>query len=502
MSLKKVNDPEKNLKELELVIAKDVFEAEVFKVYKKNVSKINVPGFRKGKAPKNIIEKMYGKGVFYEDALNNLIPMEYQKAVEESGIEPVAQPEISVGEITEEGVEITAKVYVKPEIEVTSYKNLPAEKVVRTVTDADVDRDVEAARERNSRLIEVTDRAAALEDTANIDYLGKVDGVAFEGGQANGHDLKLGSGQFIPGFEDQIVGHKIGETFDVNVKFPEEYHAEELKGKDAVFTVTLNALKVKELPALDDEFAKDVSEFDTLAEYKADVKAKIEKRYNDAAENAVSEQLFDALIANVNGDIPSVMFDQETDSMVNDYAYRMQSQGIDLDMYFKYTGTTLEDLKAQMKPQAERQVKVRLALEKVVELENITPSEQDIEDEYKAIADAYKMDLEKVKQTLEVDAVKKDLAMRKASDFIKENAKVTEVSAEEKAAKAEKPKKSTKTAKSETAPKTAKTAKAENAETAPKKKTTKAAPKAEADDQKAEKPKTTRKKKTETEDNK
>ncbi|MBE6689469.1 MAG: trigger factor [Ruminococcaceae bacterium] len=490
MSLKKVNNPEKNVAELELFIAKDVFEAEVLKVYKKNAPKINVPGFRKGKAPKSIIEKMYGKGVFYEEALNNLIPGEYDAAVKESGIEPVAQPEISAVDMTDEGVELTAKVFVKPEINVTAYKGLEAEKVVRTVTDADVDREVDMARERNSRLIEVTDRAAAMDDTANIDYLGKVDGVAFEGGEAKGHDLKLGSGQFIPGFEEQIVGHNIGETFDINVKFPEEYHAEELKGKDAVFTVTLNALKVKELPALDDEFAKDVSEFDTLAEYKADVKAKIEKRYNDAAEGAVAEQLYDALIANIEGEIPQVMFDQEVDSMVNDYAYRMQSQGIDLDMYFKYTGTTIDDLKTQMKPGAERQVKVRLALEKLVALENITPSDEDVEAEYKTVAEAYKMEIEKVKEALDVETVKKDLAMRKASDFLKENAKITEVSAEEK---------------EKAAKEAAEKAKAEKP--APKKRTTtkktaeKTEAKAEGEAEKAEKPKTTRKKKTETEDN-
>lgn len=471
MSLKNVNKPEKNVVELELIIAKDAFEAEILNVYKKNAPKINVPGFRKGKAPKSIIEKMYGKGVFYEDALNNLIPAEYEAAVKESGIDPVAQPEISVGEITDEGVEITAKVYVKPEVEITSYKGLEAEKVIRTVTDEDVDREVNMARERNSRMIEITDRAAAMDDTANIDYLGKVDGVAFEGGEGKGHDLKLGSGQFIPGFEEQIVGHNIGETFDINVKFPEEYHAEELKGKDAVFTVTLNSLKIKELPEPDDEFAKDVSEFDTLAEYKADVKAKIEKRYDDAAENALREQLYDALIANLNADIPEVMFTRETDSMVNDYAYRMQSQGIDMDMYFKYTGTTMDDLKAQMRPQAERQVKVRLALEKIVELENITPTDDEVTEEYKNIADAYKMELARVEEVLEKDTVKKDLAMHKASELIKENAKVTEVSAEEKekaakeAAEKEEKAKKAKTEKAEgDKPKTTRKKKADTAE--------------------------------------
>ncbi|MBQ9922266.1 MAG: trigger factor [Clostridia bacterium] len=489
--LKKTNNPEKNVVELELLIAKDAFEAEVTKVYKKNVPKINVPGFRKGKAPRSIIEKMYGKGVFYEDALNNLIPAEYEAAVKESGIEPVSQPEISVGDITDEGVEITAKVFVKPEVTLKDYKGLEAEKVVKAVTDEDVDREVNMARERNSRLIEVTDRAAAMDDTANIDYLGKVDGVAFDGGAAKGHDLKLGSGQFIPGFEEQIVGHSIGETFDVNVKFPDEYHAEELKGKEAVFTVTLNALKVKELPELDDEFAKDVSEFDTLDEYKADVKAKIEKRYADAADGALIEQLYDALIANMEADIPEAMFEQEVGGMVNDYAYRMQSQGIDLDMYFKYTGTTIDDLKAQMKPQAERQVKVRLALEKLVELEKIEPSDDDIAAEYKAIAEAYKMEVEKVEEALEKDAVKKDLALRKASDFIKENAKVTEVSAEEKEAKMK--------AEAEKAEKAAKKAKTEKAEGEEKPKTTR---KKKTDTEKAEaegeeKPKTTRKKKTE-----
>ncbi|MBQ9940306.1 MAG: trigger factor [Clostridia bacterium] len=493
MSLKNTKTTEKNTVELEFVIAKETFEAEVLKVYKKNAPKINIPGFRKGKAPKSIIEKMYGKGVFYEEALNNLIPAEYEAAVKESGIEPVAQPEISVGDITDEGVEITAKVFVKPEVSLKSYKGLEAEKVVKKVTDEDVDRDVNAARERNSRMIDITDRAAAMDDTANIDYLGKVDGVAFDGGAAKGYDLKLGSGQFIPGFEDQIAGHNIGETFDVNVKFPEEYHAEELKGKDAVFTVTLNALKVKQLPELDDEFAKDVSEFDTLAEYKADVKAKIEKRYNDAADSAVMEKIYDALIANVEADIPQAMFDQEVDGMVNDYAYRMQSQGLDLDTYFKYTGTTINDLKAQMKPQAERQVKVRLALEKVVELEKIEPTEEDITAEYKAIADAYKMEIEKVQEALEKDAVKKDLAMRKASEFIKDNAKITEV-AEEKKETAKPKAKTTKKA----AEKTAEKAEEKTSDTAEKPKTTRKKkteePKAEGE----EKPKTTRKKKTET----
>jgi trigger factor len=446
MSLKNVNKPEKNVAELEILIEKADFDAAVMNVYKRMVGKISIPGFRKGKAPKGIIEKHYGKGVFYEDALNDLLPDALAAAVSDSGVEVVSAPDIEVGDINEEGVSIKVKYFTKPVIELKQYKGLVAEKVIREVSEDEVNQDVDNARKRNARNIEVTDRPAQLEDTVTMDYSGSVDGEKFEGGTAQGHRLKLGSGQFIPGFEEQIVGHSVGDEFDVNVTFPAEYHAEDLKGKVAVFAVKLHKIEYEELPALDDEFAKDVSEFDTLVAYKADVKARIEERNNQAADAQVEDQLMDTLRANMEGDIPACMFENEIDSMARDYEQRMQAQGIDMKMYFKYTGMDEKSFREQFKEHAEKQVKNRLALEKVVQLEGIQVTAEEVEEEYGKIAAAYGLEAAAVKGQISEELLKKDVAIRKAVDWVKAEANITEkpyeaLVAEEDAEKTGSPKK-------------------------------------------------------------
>ena len=423
MALIKCEKIEKNAVELTLSIAKDSFEDAIKKVYKKKVGKINVPGYRPGKAPMGIIEKMYGKGVFYEDAIDMLLPEAYESAVKEADITPVSRPEFDIESI-EGDVVLKAKVYVKPEVEIEDYVGLKAEKKVEPVTDEQVDHEILHVRERNAREVEITDRPAALEDTVKIDYEGFVDGVPFEGGKGEGHDLKLGSGQFIPGFEDQIVGKNIGDEFDVNVTFPTEYHAKELAGKPAVFKTKLHAITVSELPAEDDEFAKDVSEFDTLAEYKADIKAKMEKRNDQRADSEVEGQLADALIAKLQGEIPEPMIETEIDNMLYDYEQNMRAQGLDMATYLKYTGMKIEDMRAQFKPNAERQIKLRLAFEKIAEKENLEVTDEKLEEEYKQLAEAYNMDVEKIKASLPADMMKTDLILKVAADFVKEHAEI------------------------------------------------------------------------------
>ena len=425
MSLTKSEMIEKNQYELQFSVDKATFDAAVDKVYRKQVKSISVPGFRKGKAPKSIIEKMYGTGVFYEDAINDLIPAAYTEALEESKLEAVSQPEFDVVSIDENGLVLSAKVFVKPEVEIKDYAGIEVEKNVVAVTDEDVNKEIQVIRERNSREIEVTDRAAEMGDTTVIDFEGFCDGVAFEGGKGTDYSLKLGSGSFIPGFEEQVAGKNIGEEFDVNVTFPEEYHAADLAGKPAVFKVTIHSITNVELPELDDDFAKDVSEFDTFDEYKADLKAKIEKRHEAAANNAVEDKLVDALIEKLEADIPEPMFVEETENFVRDYDNRLRSQGLDLGTYFKYTGLTLDNLREQMRPQAERQVKARLALEKIAELENLEATEEDINGEYENIANAYGVELEQVKASIDAEAIAADMKVKKAMDLVKEKAVVT-----------------------------------------------------------------------------
>lgn len=419
--------------ELHFSVEQSVFEAACERAYKKEVGKINIPGFRKGKAPRAMIEKMYGKGFFYDTALNEILPEAYESAVKEAGIDPVAQPEIDVLSLDENGVVFTAKVFVKPEVKIEGYFGIEVSKEVAPVTEDEINHELELVRERNSREIDANDRPAELGDTAVIDFEGFVDGVAFEGGKGEDYALKLGSGQFIPGFEEQIVGHNIDEEFDVNVTFPAEYHAEDLAGKASVFKVKLHALTKVELPELDDEFAKDVSEFDTLDEYKADLKAKIEKRHENAAESAVDGQLMDALIEQLEAEIPEAMFETEAENFVRDYDNQLRMQGLDLKTYFQYTGMTLETLRAQFRPQAEKQVKARLALEKIAELENLNASEDDINGEYARIAEAYGIEVEQVKASIDSEFIAADMKVKLALDAVKEHMVVK--AAKKKAAK-------------------------------------------------------------------
>lgn len=401
------------------------FEAAINKVFKKQNKNITIPGFRKGHAPRAIVEKMYGKEVFYEDAINEIIPNAYADAMKDFDKVIVSRPEFDVETIDENGVVLNATFFVKPEAEIADYTGIPVERDEKEATDAEVDEELSRVQQRNSRMIEVTDRPAAIGDSANIDFEGCVDGVPFEGGKAEGHTLKLGSGQFIPGFEDQIVGHNVGDAFDVTVTFPEDYHADELKGKEAVFHCKLNGLEYNELPVLDDDFAKDVSEFDTLDEYKADIRAKLNEKHKKEADNAVEEQLIKALCDKLVCDIPECMFENETENFVRDYDNRLRMQGLDLSTYFKYTGMDLDTLRKNMRPDAERQVKTRLALEKIAALENLEATEEEIEAEYTRLAEAYNMEADKIKEAVAADAIAEDLKVKKAIDLVKEKAVVT-----------------------------------------------------------------------------
>ena len=440
MSLTKKELTDKNLYELEISVDHDTFEAAVSRVYKKQAGKFTVPGFRKGKAPRSIIEKMYGKGFFYEDAINDILPDAYESAIKEAELNVVGRPEFDIKSIDENGAVLTVTVYVKPEVEIKDYKGIKATRKVEPVTDEELDAEIATVQNRNSREIEVTDRAAQNGDVATIDFDGYVDGVAFEGGKGENYDLKLGSGSFIPGFEDQVVGKNVGDSFDVNVTFPEDYHAKELAGKPAVFKVTIHKLSAVELPALDDDFAKDVSEFDTFDEYKADLKAKIEKRHETSADSDVDEQLSVALMEKLEADIPECMFETETENFVRDYDNRLRMQGLDLKTYFQYTGMTLETLREQMRPQAERQVKLRLALEKIAALEALEATEEDINSEYENIANSYNVPVDQVKASIDATAIAEDMKVKKAMDLVKETAKITKPrkpAAKKKAAEAE-----------------------------------------------------------------
>ena len=413
---------EKSVYTLEFSVDKDVFEKAVSNAYRKQAGKIQVPGFRKGKAPRSIIEKMYGKGFFYEDAINEVLPDAFEDALKESKLDMVGQPEFDVVSIDDNGVVMTAKVAVKPEATIKGYLGIKADKKVAEVTDEEVENEISTIRERNSREIDVTDGESQMGDVCTIDYEGFVDGVAFDGGKGSEYPLKLGSGNFIPGFEEQVAGHKIGESFDVVVTFPEEYHAKELAGKEAVFKTLIHKIAHIELPELDDDFAKDVSEFDTMDEYRADVKAKIAKRHEDEADRQFEDAILDKLISKLKADIPEQMFVAETENFVRDYDNRLRMQGLDLKTYFQYTGLTLEALREQMRPQAEKQVKLRLALETIAELEKIEVTEEDIDGEIKRIAEAYNMEADKVREMIPTDSVAADMKVKKAMDLVKEKA--------------------------------------------------------------------------------
>ena len=426
MNFIKCEKLEKSMAELQFSIDAEAFKGAVADVFKKEGKKYSVPGFRKGKAPRSLIEKMYGADVFTYDAINELFPAAYEAAVKEAGIEPVGRPEVSVDAASEtEGVTLTVKVAVMPEVKVGNYNGLTVEKTVHTVTDEAVDAELKRVQERNAR--ELTREGAAENgDIADIDFEGFVDGVAFEGGKAEHYNLTLGSGSFIPGFEDQIVGHSAGEEFDVNVTFPEEYQAKELAGKPAVFKIKLHEVKTKELPALDDEFAKDVSEYDTLDELKASIRKGMEEQNEKQAALAVENDLVDQVIATIEGDIPEAMYEARMDEAVRDFEYRLAQQGLKLDMYLQYMGQTMESFRASFREQAEKQVKIRLALEAVAAAEQIVASDEELEAELQRVADNYKMELAKVKELVNADEVKKDLAVNKAIDFIRDHAEITE----------------------------------------------------------------------------
>ncbi len=437
MSLKETKKIDANRYQLEITVDGEKFREAIREAYKKNGKKINVPGFRKGKAPLHIIETYYGSEIFFEDALNLLYNDLVEDAIKESGLKVINDKMdfdlVSISK--EDGVDFKVSLTTYPEIEIGEYKGLKAEETAVKVDAAEVNAELNAMAERNARMVSVEDRAAKNGDTVVIDFEGFTDGKAFDGGKAEGHSLVLGSGQFIPGFEDQIVGKNIGDEFDVNVTFPEEYGAKELAGKEAVFKVKLHEIKVKELPAIDDEFAKDVSEFDTLKELKADLKKKATERKKKAAEEATENALVQQIVDSIKGEIPEAMFENRLNQCVEDFAYRLQSQGLNLETYLKYTNSNIDEFKKSFRPQAEAQVKYRLALEKIVELENIKPDDKEIEAEYEKLAKDYGVEADKVKNAIPAEEVAKDLAVGKAIDLIKENAVITEVEpkAEEKA---------------------------------------------------------------------
>lgn len=397
------------------------FQDAVQKAYLKMRNSITIPGFRKGKAPKALIEAQYGKGVFYEEAINIACPDAYEAAVKATGIEPVDRPQIDI-ETFEEGkpVVLAARVTVKPEVKLGEYKSIKVEKVAYTVSDDDVDNMIKAEQEKNSRMVAVEDRAVQDGDIANIDFEGFVDGVAFEGGKGEGFDLTIGSGQFIPGFEEQVIGVNIGDEKDIEVTFPEEYHEESLKGKAAVFKIKVNSIQVKELPELDDEFAKDVSEFDTLDAYKADVRSKLEEQAKQRGKNETDSKILDTAVENAKVDIPDVMIEQQMDRAVRDFEMRLSQQGLGMDMYLQYLGMKLEDLREQYREDATKQVKNTLVIEAIAKAENITTDDSDVDEEIKKMADSYKMEEEKVREIMasQLDALKEDIAFRKTMNFI------------------------------------------------------------------------------------
>ncbi len=415
---------EKSMVELQFSIDAETFKAAVNNAFKREGKKYAIPGFRKGKAPRHMIEKMYGSDIFHYDAVNDLFPEAYEAAVKEAKIDVVGRPDPEVVSMSEaDGVVLKVKVAVKPEVELGEYAGLTVTKEAKNVNEADVHAEVKGMQDRNGRLL-TREGAAENGDTVDIDFEGFVDGKAFEGGKAEHYSLVLGSGSFIPGFEDQVVGHSAGEEFDVNVKFPEEDGAAELAGKDATFKIKLHEVKYKELPALDDDFAKDVSEYDTLDELKDSIRNNIKTNLDKQAEQKAENELREQGIANMKADIPDAMVDSRIDELVQDFEYRISQQGLKLADYLKYMGMNIEQFRAQFKEQADKQVKMRLAMEAIVAKEGITASDEEFEEEVKRIADAYKMEADKVKSIVDAAAVKADLAINKAIDFVKEKANV------------------------------------------------------------------------------
>lgn len=423
MALKESTKKEQaNSYELVVSVDADTFEKAVNAVYKRQVKKINIPGFRKGKAPRHMIEKMYGSEVFYEDAMQDCYPEALYEAAKEANLKIVAVESLEAVEAGKDGFTFKTSIIVEPEMEIKDYLGIEIEKKSTEVTDELVDEEIERVRDRNSRMVTVEDRPAQDGDTVVIDFEGFVDGVAFDGGKAENYNLALGSGNFIPGFEEQIVGHNTDEEFSINVKFPEEYQAEELKGKDAEFKIKLHEIKAKELPEVDDDFVKDVSDKETLDEYKEELKETLAKRLEDEAEKDVDDQIANKLIDLVEGEIPEAMYDNQANEMIRDFDMRLRSQGMSIETYMQYMGVDQNALREMYKEEAKRRVKLRLALETITKKENIEVTEDDLNAEYDKMAENYKMKVEKVKAAVPAESLSDDLKVQKALELVKEKA--------------------------------------------------------------------------------
>lgn len=422
MALKSSNKVETNVYELEITVDAETFTEACKKAYMKQRKSIQIPGFRKGKAAQGMIEKVYGEGAFYEEALEIVYPEAVGSAFDEAGLKVIDQPtdvEFPVMN-KQDGVVIKMKVTTYPEVKLGEYKSLKGKMLDTEATDEDVENELKSMQDRNSRLVTVEDRESQMGDTCDIDFEGFVDGVAFEGGKGENYPLELGSNSFIPGFEEQVAGHKTGEEFDVNVTFPEQYEAS-LAGKDAVFKCKINEIKTKELPELDDEFAKDVSEFDTLDELKADLKKQISERKEANAKTDYENQLIEQVVENMEVEIPECMNKQKCDEMIQDYSYRLQMQGLDLNTYLQYLGQTMEQFREQFMDGAKQQVKVKLALDAIVKAENIEATEEEIAEEIAKLAEQYNMEADKIKAAVPQEQLTDDIVTRKAVDFVVDN---------------------------------------------------------------------------------
>lgn len=423
MALKECTKKEQaNSYELVVNVDGETFNKAINNVYKKQVKSINIPGFRKGKAPRRMIEKMYGTEVFYEDAMQDCYPEALYEAAKEKELKIVKVESLEAVEANAEGFTFKVNIIVEPTMEMKDYLGINVTKKSTEVTDELINEEIEKVRDRNSRMVTVEDRAAQNDDVAVIDFEGFVDGVAFEGGKAENYNLKLGSGNFIPGFEEQIVGHNVDEEFSINVKFPEDYQAEELKGKDAEFKIKLHEIKAKELPEVDDEFVKDVSDKETLDEYKEELKETVAKRLADEAEKDADDQIANKLMELLEGEIPEAMYDNQADELVREFDMRLRSQGLDMNTYMQYMGMDANALKGMYKEEAEKRVKLRLALETVARKENIEVSEADLDEEYGKMAEAYKMDIDKVKAAVPAESLTEDIKVEKALKLVKEKA--------------------------------------------------------------------------------
>lgn len=422
MALTSKTKKDDNTFELEISIEGSVFMDAVNKVFKKQVKNIQIPGFRKGKAPRKMIEKLYGEDVFYEDAMQDLYPDALEAACKEAELKVVTVTNIEAVKAGEEGFTFKAEVVVEPEIGISDYKGIEVEKLSTEVTEEMIDEEIDRVRDRNSRMVTVDDRPAQNGDTVVIDFEGFLDGEAFEGGKAEEYNLELGSGSFIPGFEDKLIGHATGEEFTIDVTFPEEYQNESLAGKDAQFKIKLHEIKVKELPEVDDEFVKDVSEKDTVAEYREELREQVQKRLDGESERDLDDKLTNAIIEKVEGAIPEQMYENEAKSMLREMDSRLRQQGMDLETYMKYTGMDQNSVLEMYKPEAERRVKMRLALEKIAKLENIVPTEEEIGAEYDKMAELYKMEADKIRDIIPAESISEDLSVQKAMELVKDNA--------------------------------------------------------------------------------